>query len=129
MLDNLPQTLEPYPRISSSAYQHPADRAATAALKSVPMLDPVMRKLADFRYDRSLRQKFLGNSVKGSERQLADLWASHQGVSKVLDMPAVYDLYVSSAVDGGAAAIGSKDPMIVIDSTLLERLGPGEQRV
>jgi Zn-dependent protease with chaperone function len=129
MTANLPQVLEPYPGISSRAYQHPADRAATAALKSVPMLDTVVRKLVEYRYERALRQMYLGNSVKVSERQLPDLWASHQGVSKVLDMPAVYDLYVSAALDGGAVAIGSRDPMIVFDSTLLEKLGAGEQRV
>ena len=29
--------------ISPKAYEHPADRAATAALKSIPMLDAVVR--------------------------------------------------------------------------------------
>ncbi|MDQ2759255.1 MAG: M48 family metalloprotease [Actinomycetota bacterium] len=44
-------------------------------------------------------------------------------------MPEIYDLYVTSGVRGGAQAIGSGKPMIVIDSMLLARLGPGEQRV
>ena len=33
--------------ISPRAYEHPADRAATAALRSIPMLDTVVRKLVD----------------------------------------------------------------------------------
>ena len=33
------------PGISPKAYEHPADRAATAALGSIPMLDYVVRKL------------------------------------------------------------------------------------
>jgi Zn-dependent protease with chaperone function len=129
MTDNLPEALEPYPEISSKAYEHPADRAATAALKAVPMLDKVVRKLVEFRYERALRQFYLGNSVKVSERQLPVLWGSHQGVCKILDMPAVYDLYVSASVDANAHTIGSKNPMIVFDSALLQQLGPGEQRV
>ena len=32
-------------RISPRAYQHPADRAATAALQQVPYLDQVVRRL------------------------------------------------------------------------------------
>ena len=44
-------------------------------------------------------------------------------------MPDDYDLYVSAAVFGSARAIGSRKPMIVLDSNLLELLGPGEQRV
>ena len=129
MSDNLPQALESYPEISSRAYEHPADRAATAALKAVPMLDVVVRRLVEFRYERALRQFYLGNSVKISERQLPDLWASYQGVCKILDMPDAYDLYVTASVFGNARAVGSQTPMIVLDSNLLELLGPGEQRV
>jgi Zn-dependent protease with chaperone function len=129
MTVNLPQALEPYPEISSKAYEHPADRAATAALKSVPMLDTVVRKLVEFRYERALRQFYLGNSIKVSERQLPELWAAHEGVTRILDMPAHYDLYVSGSLEANAHTIGTEKPMIVFDSSLLERLGSGEQRV
>jgi Zn-dependent protease with chaperone function len=129
MSDNLPETVEPYPNISSKAYEHPADRAATAALKAIPMLDQVVRKLIEWRFERALRQFYLGNSVKVGPEQLGALWAAHTGVCRVLDTPDVYDLYVASNVRGGATAIGSGRPMIVIDSMLLQRLGPGEQRV
>lgn len=129
MADNLPETVKPYPNISSKAYEHPADRAATAALKAVPMLDTVVRKLVEWRYERALRQFYLGNSVKVGEHQLPELWTSLNGVTRVLDMPDQYDLYVTSDVRGGAQAIGSGKPMIVMDSMLLQRLGPGEQRV
>ena len=33
--------------ISPKAYEHPADRAATAALRSIPMIDTVVRKLIE----------------------------------------------------------------------------------
>ncbi len=129
MAENLPDNIEPYPGISSKAYEHPADRAATAALKAVPMLDTVVRKLIEWGYERALRQAYLGNSVKVGENQLPDLWASHVGVCKILDMPDVYDLYVTWGVLGGAQAIGAGKPMVVMDSGLLRKLGPGEQRV
>jgi Zn-dependent protease with chaperone function len=129
MTETLPDPIQPYPNISAKAYEHPADRAATAALKAVPMLDTVVRKLIEWRFERALRQFYLGNSVKVGEQQLPELWASHVGVCRILDMPEVYDLYVTSGVLGGAQAVGSGKPMIVIDSMLLERLGHGEQRV
>jgi hypothetical protein len=50
--------------ISPRAFQHPADRAATAALASVPYLDKVVRKLIELGYERALRQSFLGSSVR-----------------------------------------------------------------
>ncbi len=129
MTDNLPDTVEPYPEISSKAYEHPADRAATAALKAVPMLDTVVRKLVEFRYERALRQFYLGNSVKVSDRQLPELWTSHHGVARILDLTAVPDLYVSGQLEINARTIGSQDPIVVMDSALLTLLGPGEQRV
>jgi Zn-dependent protease with chaperone function len=129
MSDALPEAIEPYPGISSRAYEHPADRAATTALKSIPMLDVVVRKLVEFSYERALRQMFLGNSVKVSERQLPELWTSYQGVKRILDMPGDYDLYVSSALYWNAVTIGSSRPMIVVGSNLHQQLGPGEQRV
>ncbi|MDQ6818087.1 MAG: M48 family metallopeptidase, partial [Actinomycetota bacterium] len=113
----------------AKAYEHPADRAATAALKAVPMLDTVVRKLIEWRFEKALRQFYLGNAVKIGERQLPGLWASHLGVCRILDMPDVYDLYVTPGVLGGAQVIGSGEPMVVVDSMLLQRLGPGEQRV
>ncbi len=128
MADNLPDAVEPYPEISSKAYEHPADRAATAALKAVPMLDTVVRKLVEYSYERALRQSYLGNSVRVSERQLPELWASYRGVHRILDMPDDYDLYVSSSLNWNALTIGSQKPMLVIGSNLLLQLGPGEQR-
>ena len=50
--------------ISSKAYEHPADRAATSALASIPMLDLVVRKLIEMGYERALRQTYLGSSVR-----------------------------------------------------------------
>ncbi len=129
MAGTLPEAIEPYPEISSKAYEHPADRAATAALKAVPMLDTVVRKLVEYSYERALRQDLLGNSVKVSERQLPGLWASYRGVRYILDMPGEYDLYVSSSLQWNALTIGSQSPMIVLASNLLEHLGSGEQRV
>ena len=42
-------------------FQHPADRAATAALKQVPYLDAVVGKLMELGYERALRQASLGS--------------------------------------------------------------------
>lgn len=129
MTTSLPDNVEPYLNISSKAYEHPADRAATAALKAIPMLDTLVRRLIEWRYERALRQFYLGTSVKVSERQLPQLWSSHTAACRILDLPAAHDLYVTTPVPGMAVTIGSQQPMIVIDSELLQRLGPGEQRV
>ena len=124
----LPDTIQPYPNISPKAYEHPADRAATAALKAVPMLDTVVRKLIEWGYERAVRQMYLSNSVRVGERQLPELWAHQVAACQILDLPRTYDLYVSDLLFANAMAIGSQNPMVVMSSSLLGRLGPGEQR-
>jgi Zn-dependent protease with chaperone function len=92
------------------------------------MLDTVVRKLIEWRYERALRQRYLSNSVRVGERQLPELWSNHTAVCKILDMPDTYDLYVTDTVVANAVTIGSQKPIVVFGSPLLARLGPGEQR-
>ena len=112
--------------ISPKAYEHPADRAATAALNRIPKLDLVVRKLIEFQYERALRQSFLASSIKLGPAQLPDIWARYETVLATLDMPDVYDLYVTEWPVANAAAIGSKQPMIVLSSTSVARFDEAE---
>jgi Zn-dependent protease with chaperone function len=110
----------PIPRrltgISAKAYEHPADRAATAALKSIPGLDAVVRKLIEFRYERAFRQGLMAASVRIGPQQLPDVWARYEDVLATLDMPGLYDLYLTQFPIANAAAVGSQHPMIVVNS-------------
>jgi len=109
--------------ISPKAYEHPADRAATAALASIPMLDLVVRKLIEFGYERALRQTYLGASIRLGTDQLPDIWTRYQHVLGVLDMPEEYDLYLTAEPVANAMAIGAGKPIIVLNSGTVELLG------
>jgi Zn-dependent protease with chaperone function len=102
--------------LSSKAYEHPADRAATAALQTIPMLDVVVRKLIEFGYERAFRQQFLAASVRLGEDQLPNVWADWNAVCARLDLPERYDLYLTQFPITNAAAIGAGTPMVVINS-------------
>src|SRR6059058_1160723 len=95
MTETLPEEIRPYPNISSKAYEHPADRAATAALKSIPMLDTVVRKLIEYGYERAFRQVLLGNAVRLGDDQLPEVWAAHRAAVARLDIDEVPDLYIT----------------------------------
>jgi Zn-dependent protease with chaperone function len=102
--------------LSSKAYEHPADRAATAALQTIPMLDVVVRKLIEFGYERAFRQQFLAASVRLGEDQLPNVWADWNAVCARLDLPERYDVYLTQFPITNAAAIGAGTPMVVINS-------------
>jgi Zn-dependent protease with chaperone function len=108
--------------ISSKAYEHPADRAATAALKSIPYLDTVVRKLIELGYERALRQAYLGSSVRLGEEQLTDVWLAHMRAYTTLDLEPVPDLYLTQFPVANAVTIGAGRPIVVVQSGLVQLL-------
>jgi Zn-dependent protease with chaperone function len=114
--------------ISPRAFQHPADRAATAALSSIPYLDRVVRKVIELGYERALRQSYLGSAVRLSEDQLGDVWREHAVAYATLDIAEVPDLYLTQYPSPNAMAIGSKKPMVVVQSELVRLLAPPQRR-
>src|SRR5918998_5353758 len=114
--------------LSPKAYEHPADRAATAALQSIPMLDTVVRKLIEFGYERALRQVFLAGSVRLGSEQLPEAWAAHRAACARLDLPEVPALYLTQYPVTNAAAIGSDRPMVLLHSRTVEVLDAEELR-
>ena len=114
--------------ISPKAYEHPADRAATAALHAVPMLDNVVRKLIELGYERALRQQFLAASLRLGPDQLPTVWADHVAAHKRLDIPDTCDLYLTQFPVTNAMAIGAGKPMIVLHSRTVDLLDEAELR-
>jgi Zn-dependent protease with chaperone function len=114
--------------LSSKAYEHPADRAATAALQSVPALDVVVRKLIEFGYERAYRQNYLASSVRLGEDQIPEVWADWNAVCARLDLPERYDIYLTQIPFTNAMAIGSQKPMVVVNSRTIDVLEDLEVR-
>jgi len=115
--------------ISPRAYQHPADRAATAALQKVPYLDEVVRKLIALGYERALRSASLGASVRLGDEQLPAIWAIHRQVFNTLDLEDVPDLYLTQFPLANAYTIGVQNPIVVLNSELVNLLDDDGRRV
>ncbi len=116
------------PGISPRAYQHPADRAAAAALNRVPYLDQVVRKLVALGYERALRAASLGSAVRLGQEQLPHIWVLHRQVFNALDLQDVPDLYVTQFPMANAYTFGSGRPVVVLNSELVQLLDTDGQR-
>jgi Zn-dependent protease with chaperone function len=114
--------------ISPRAFEHPADRAATAALGRIPMLDAVVRKLIALGYEQALRQNLAAGALEVSERQLGETYADHVAAYTRLDVEPVPSLHVGQHPFANAAAIGSGRPMVLVNSRTLELLDREELR-
>src|SRR2546423_6773682 len=115
--------------ISPRAYQHPADRAATAALQRIPYLDEVVRQLIALGYERALRTATLGAAIRLGERQLPGVWVLHREVFHVLDLDDdVPGLYLTQFPFANAYTIGSQRPIVLLNSELLHLLDDAGRR-
>lgn len=116
--------------IDADAYIHPLDRQALNALKQIPGVDMVLRKLISVTFERYFRVAFKANSVRVSRSQYASLDAKLDVVCKTLNMPKP-QLYVSVTSNMGGLGInafttGAKEPFIVLYAGLVERLDEDE---
>src|SRR3954449_5284014 len=125
----LPDSTYQLEGISPRAFQHPADRAATAALRQVPYLDRVVRRLIELGYERAMRQAMLGSAVRLGQEQLPRIWVLEREVFHVLDLDDVPDLYLTQFPIANALTFGSGQPVIVLNSELVRLLDADGLRV
>ena len=114
--------------ISSKAYEHPADRAATAALNAIPHLDTVVSRIIEFGYERALRRGVLGSAVRLGEDQLGKVWQAHSRAYATLDLEPVPDLYLTQYPVANALTIGAGRPIVVVNSELVQLLDAEQLR-
>lgn len=115
-------------QISARAFEHPADRAATAALQKIPMLDVVVRKLIELGYETAFRAEVSSGALRIGPEQLPAVWADHVAAYARLDLDPVPNLYVAQVPIANAAAVGSGKPMVLVHSHTIELLDQQELR-
>jgi Zn-dependent protease with chaperone function len=108
-----------YEQISSRAYEHPADKAATSALHAVPLLDKVIKRLTDLGHERRLRQMVMATAIRLSGEQVPDVWSRYVQCTAILDLPSIPDLYMLNDPRVNAMTIGAKTPMVLVNSSLV----------
>ena len=125
-----PRPRTSFPQIGAVSWEHPADRAALQALRAVPGVDDMIRKvLAMLGGERGIRLLFQGNAVRAGATQFPLLWQLHAEVAATFDWPVVPELYVSQTPFFNAGAYGIDAPFIVVHSAALELLDDDERRV
>ncbi len=117
-----------FPGMSSRAYEHPADRGALVAMRSLRGFDTVLRKMSGLYSERSLRLHFLAGAVRVGETQFRDVHADLVDAAHILDLADVPELYVVSDPQPAAMTIGTDRPFIVITSGLFDLLDVEERR-
>ena len=124
-------TIEPalrYEGISAQGFAHPADRAAAAAIHSIPMLDQAIKWLSEFQGERLMRQLYLGQAVRLGEDQMPSVWAIQRQCANTLDIDKCPKLYVTQHPFGNAMTVGTKEPVTLVLSGLVAGYSEEELR-
>ncbi len=109
-----------FPDISPKSWQHPADRAALAALKRVPGLDQLLQKVVGGTTERSLRLIHLASAVRVGESQFPKVYKLHKEACHIFNVEKIPELYIAQTPFLNASAIGVNNPFIVLNSSTID---------
>jgi Zn-dependent protease with chaperone function len=114
--------------LSPTAYEHPADRAALAALRKARGFDEVLRWLSGLFAGRSPRLLALASSVRVDERQFPEIHRLVVDCAQVLDLPEAPETFVSCNPMPTASTVGIDRAFLVLSSGLVDLLDTEELR-
>lgn len=115
------KTRKRFPRITSSAFEHPSDTAALETVKRIPVLDKVFRKFFELGLERILRIQLIGQAIHVTPRQCHKIYRLFKEAADILDMHEP-DLFLASNPQVNAFTFGADRPFIVINSSLVDLL-------
>lgn len=115
-----------YTGISSEAFRHPLDRQAENALRNVPGFDLIASKFVEFIYKRPQYVYLMGNGIKVGPRQYASIYQIFRGCVIDLDISPEPTLFVSQDPQVNSYSLGKDQPIIVLNTGLLDLLNQAE---
>ncbi len=117
-----------FPEISSRAWEHPADRTALVALRTLQGFDTLLKTLSGLLRERQHRLMYLSTSVRVGPSQFRSLDQLRTDCAAVLDTDELPELFVSQSPVVNAYTIGMDKPFIVVTTGLVELLNYEELR-
>jgi Zn-dependent protease with chaperone function/RNA polymerase subunit RPABC4/transcription elongation factor Spt4 len=118
--------LREFPGLSPAAFQHPWDVEATANLDHVPLLGTVLKKVSGHTLERWMRMWSISNSVRLGPNQGGSVYQKFVKAARILDLPELPEIYVSSNYVINAFAFGLEKYQITLFAGLIDFLTEAE---
>ncbi len=112
--------------ISVKAWEHPADKAALAALEKLPGIDTLIKKFVGITTEKSIRLATLASAIRTSENQFPKVHNLLKEACCILDVNEIPELFIAEHPFINARAIGVENPFIILNSSVLEKLSDNE---
>lgn len=106
--------------LDHSQYEHPFDQKALSALQSTPGVDLVGKFITKNTIEKIYTVQYTGSNLKVTSENYSRIYKCLQYACQILDMPKVPDLYIEWGYSINAFTVGSENPIIVLNSGLID---------
>jgi Zn-dependent protease with chaperone function len=112
--------------IDPKSWEHPADKAALAALRAVPGLDDIIKFVFGMTSERAIRLLHIASAARVTGEQYPRVFRMLERIVDVFDWPYRPDVFVAQSPFFNAGVYGVDQPFIVLNSSIAQRLDEGE---
>lgn len=101
-------------------YEHEFDKKALESLEAIPFLSKAMQWVTENTVEKIYTVQYTGSNIKVTSDNYPKIYQYLLDACKILDMPNVPDLYIDWGYNINAFTVGSENPIIVLNSGLID---------
>lgn len=106
--------------LDHASYEHPFDKKALAALEATPGLTLVGKFITKHMVERVYTVQYTGSNLKVTNENYPKIYEYLQYACQILDIKNIPDLYISWGYSINAMTVGSENPIIILNSGLID---------
>lgn len=96
-------------------YEHPLDRQALNALEGTPGLETIIRKINQYGIEKIYRAQHTGSNIRVTSTNIPEVYRIFLDVCQTINLKTLPELYIQQGEDINAFAIGSENPIVVLN--------------
>ena len=106
--------------LSADSYEHPFDRKALETLENTPGLTVVGNYITKNLVERVYNVQYTGSHLKVTKEAYPIIYEYLEDACRILDVKQIPELYIEWSYNINACTVGSENPIIVINSGLID---------
>lgn len=106
--------------LDHSQYEHPLDRTALEKLESIPFLTTACKWVTSNFIERVYNIQYTGSNLKVTKDNYPKIYKYLVEACRILDLQQIPELYITWGYDINACTIGAENPIIVLNSGLID---------
>ncbi len=106
--------------LDHSQYEHPFDQRALSALQGTPGVELAGNFVTRHTIEKIYTVQYTGSNLKVTGENYPKIYEYLQYACQILDLPKVPELYIEWGYNINAFTVGSENPIIVLNSGLID---------